>query len=192
MIRNTGMVPLDMQKTQQISGATLLTIDRWDTHAGSQLLGTETVDFAKLGSRPCPVGSVSRDSLLELFRAETPIEDCRVLQLLLTSIPQAAGSAIQCRGRGSRARSLLGPLLELARLRSRDVEGGFRRSGNGAAAGGVPAGRLGVCAPLHCRGRGDGEQGAALRVHPAVLVLLPLQRCRQQARSRLGTHQRRH
>ncbi len=82
MIRNTAMVPLDLQKTQQISGATLLTVDRWDTYAGAQLLGTETVDFAKLGDHPCPAGTVSRDSLLALLRLETPIEDCRVLQLL--------------------------------------------------------------------------------------------------------------
>lgn len=82
MIRNTGNVPLDMQKAQQLTGSSTLTIDRWDIHAGARVVGTETVDFAKLGTQPCPAGSVSRDSLLALLRAETPIEDCRVLQLL--------------------------------------------------------------------------------------------------------------
>jgi len=82
LIRNTGNVPLDMQKAQQVSGATVLTIDRWDIHAGATLMGTESVNFAGLGSQPCPAGAVSRDSLLTLLRAETPIEDCRVLQLL--------------------------------------------------------------------------------------------------------------
>ncbi len=82
MIRNTGNVPLDMQKAQQVSGATILTVDRWDIHASATLVGTETVNFADLGKQPCPVGAVSRDSLLTLIRAQTPIEDCRVLQLL--------------------------------------------------------------------------------------------------------------
>lgn len=82
MIRNTGNVPLDMQKAQVISGATLLTIDRWDIYASARLLGTETVDFATLGAQPCPAGSVDRDSLLAMVRAASPIEDCRVLQLL--------------------------------------------------------------------------------------------------------------
>jgi len=82
MVRNTGNVPLDMQKAQRITGSTLLTIDRWNIYAGAQLLGTETVDFADLGKQPCPVGPVNRDSLLALVRAATPIEDCRVLQLL--------------------------------------------------------------------------------------------------------------
>ncbi len=82
MIRNTGNVPLDMQKAQEISGSTILTVDRWDIHASARLVGTETVNFASLGSQPCPAGAVSHDSLLALLRAQTPIEDCRVLQLL--------------------------------------------------------------------------------------------------------------
>jgi len=82
MIRNTGNVPLDMQKAQQISGSTILTVDRWDIHASARLVGTETVNFASLGDDPCPAGAVSRDSLLALLRTQTPIEDCRVLQLL--------------------------------------------------------------------------------------------------------------
>jgi len=82
MIRNTGNVPLDMQKAQAISGSTILTVDRWDIHASARLLGTETVNFASLGTDPCPAGAVSRDSMLALLRVQTPIEDCRVLQLL--------------------------------------------------------------------------------------------------------------
>jgi hypothetical protein len=82
MIRNTSNVPLDMQKAQAISGSTLLTLDRWDIHAGARVLGSETVNFADLGSEPCPAQTVSRDSLLALLSAEKPIEDCRVLQLL--------------------------------------------------------------------------------------------------------------
>ncbi|MEZ4412042.1 MAG: hypothetical protein R2910_03545 [Gemmatimonadales bacterium] len=82
MIRNTGNVPLDMQKAQEISGSTILTVDRWDIHAAARLVGTETVNFASLGDDPCPAGTVSRDSLLALLRVQTPIEDCRVLQLL--------------------------------------------------------------------------------------------------------------
>lgn len=82
LIRNTGNVPLDLQATQVISGSTILSVNRWDIHASPSLEGTTTVNFAGLASDPCPAGSVSRDSLLALLRAETPIEDCRVLQLL--------------------------------------------------------------------------------------------------------------
>ena len=82
MIRNTGNVPLDMQKAQEISGSTILTVDRWDIHAAARLVGSETVNFASLGDDPCPAGTVSRDSLLALLRTQTPIEDCRILQLL--------------------------------------------------------------------------------------------------------------
>jgi len=82
LIRNTSNVPMDLQKTQQISGYGTLTIDRWDIHAGAKLTGTETVDFMKLASEPCPAGAISRDSLLKVIRGGTGIEDCRVLQLL--------------------------------------------------------------------------------------------------------------
>jgi len=82
LIRNTSNVPMDLQKTQQISGYRTLTIDRWDIHAGAKLKGTETVDFGKLASEPCPAGQISRDSLLKVIRGGTGIEDCRVLQLL--------------------------------------------------------------------------------------------------------------
>jgi len=82
LIRNTGNVPMNLEATQRLTGSTILTVDRWDIHATATLEGTTTVDFAKLASDPCPAGAVSRDSLLALLRAETPIEDCRVLQLL--------------------------------------------------------------------------------------------------------------
>jgi hypothetical protein len=82
LIRNTSNVPMDMQKTQQIAGTTTLTIDRWDIHASAKLTGTETVDFGKLASQPCPAGAISRDSLLKVIRGGTAMEDCRVLQLL--------------------------------------------------------------------------------------------------------------
>jgi len=82
MIKNTGNVPMDMQKTQQISGATVLTIDRWDIHAAPRLLGSATVDFGKLASQPCPAEALSPNALQQLLRAETPLEDCRALQLL--------------------------------------------------------------------------------------------------------------
>ena len=187
------MVPLDLQKTQQISGATLLTVDRWDTYAGAQLLGTETVDFASLGDRPCPAGSVSRDSLLALLRAGNADRGLSRPPAAPGIRPeQAAGRVLQYRRRGRRLRPLLGALLELARLRTRHLEGGVRGSGDGPPATEVRARHFGLCAPLHRPGDRPGQPGAALRVHPAILVLLPVQRRRQQARGGLGAHQRGH
>ena len=182
-----------MQKTQQISGATLLTVDRWDTYAGAQLLGTETVDFASLGDRPCPAGTVSRDSLLALLRLETPIEDCRVLQLLREFDPNK-------------------PLAESFNTAAVDADydpfsvlywnwPGFGPATWKAAFEDPATGRLqrkyepAISVYVHpfiapvTRPR---QPGAALRVHPAILVLLPVQRRRQQARGGLGAHQRGH
>ena len=140
------MVPLDMQKTQQISGATLLTIDRWDT-TRLPIAGTEILDFGNW-LPALSGGSVSRDSLPKSSapRRRSKIAECSscFVNSIPTSRSQHNSMPRPWKQSAIPSRSSTGT----GQLRSRHVEGGFRRSGNGAAAGGIPAGRLGVCAPF--------------------------------------------